>query len=222
MSSLRQFWEGGYSAGGGPLTQLFSQRLGAIFAYAGYKAKLSPNAITTLGLFVALAGVWLFVQPFAESLIASIILLQLAYGLDCADGQLARASGKASTFGGWWDVAADATNILALSFALLYLIGFDRGSAANSLSILAVFMLTTGRILVLFTSTLARTNEKGVRAESRHSSLKKIIWLVIDTPTFYLFVCILRFYPQLLEAYCLLMGAAFTLNALYLAKTKLS
>jgi phosphatidylglycerophosphate synthase len=223
VSSLSQFWNGSHSAGGGPLTRAFSQRIGAILAFLGCRLSLSPNTLTTSGLVIASLAALLYTSPRTGSVFAALVLFQLAYGLDCADGQLARATGKSSRFGGWWDVAVDAINLLVLSFSLLYLFSVEGGAYLNISAYAGVLVLTVGRVLILITSTIARGGEgvEGRERDSRFFRIKQLLWFVIDTPTFLLFVCVFRFSLPFLELYCYLIGAAYFFNAFYLAKTKL-
>lgn len=226
MTEFARFWRAEFSAGGGPFTQAFSQHLGGVLAYLGQGLGLSPNILTALGLscYVAAAAAYAFLPPGPGALIACLVLYQLAYGLDCSDGQLARAHGRTSEFGAWWDVSADATSSLCLAFALLYWLA-QAGDGLDPAILLVVLPLAVGRILTLYSSKAAAASSRGTGGGSRGASFRQtgkwLLWLVIDTPTLLLLVCLLRDATTLLSLYVLAMGSAYCLNAAYLGITKL-
>ncbi len=96
---------------GGLYSELLSQRVGSLIG-AAIGARVHPTALTvgnlvlgvTSGL-VAILGV--HVRP--TWLVGSVVLLgwQLAYALDCADGQLARVKGITSSSGRRVDLLCD-------------------------------------------------------------------------------------------------------------------
>ena len=102
--------------GGGLYSEHLSQRAGAAFALAGYRLRLSPTALTLAGLVVgvgssiALTMLAPFVDTRAGALTAGLAVglgWQIAYVLDCADGQLARVSGLTSPAGARLDILCD-------------------------------------------------------------------------------------------------------------------
>ncbi|MDQ3407520.1 MAG: CDP-alcohol phosphatidyltransferase family protein, partial [Chloroflexota bacterium] len=115
--------------------------------------RVTPNAVTVAGLVVHVLGAILVavVAPPASPLavLAVVIIWQLAFSLDCADGQLARARRQASAFGAWFDQLVDVVSHAAVYTALsLYLVRTfdpDAGAAvllaciAVSLSLLQTF-----------------------------------------------------------------------------------
>lgn len=226
MTEFFRFWRSEFSAGGGPFTQAFSQRLGGVLAYLGQGLGVSPNILTALGLscYLAAAAAYAFLPPGLGALIACLVLYQLAYGLDCSDGQLARAHGRTSEFGAWWDVSADAVSSLCLAFALLYWLAQASGGLEPAV-LLTVLPLAVGRILTLYSSKAAAASSRGTGGGSRGASFRQIrkwlLWLVIDTPTLLLLVCLLRETPVLLALYVAGMGFVYCLNAAYLGWTKL-
>ncbi len=199
-SSLRDYLQLTYAAGGHPLTQLFSQRVGAIIAWLCQLGGLSPNQVTTLaGIFIT-AGAWLYtVTPNNTSgFLITLFILQLAYATDCADGQLARATGRTSALGAWWDVYMDFYAINALAFALLiYLLAYP---ASQILSIGAVIAFTFSRNVSLFSSTTARKS-KNQEASENVSFLHKVARLLIDTSMILLSIAVLRSQPDILILY---------------------
>ncbi|MFK3982473.1 CDP-alcohol phosphatidyltransferase family protein [Micromonospora sp. NPDC050397] len=114
--------------GGGLFSEALSQRLGAAFALAGHRLGLSPTALTlgnlVLGLAASVAVVAL-AGPVADgdvpAWVVGLVALvgwQVAYALDCADGQLARVTGRGSPAGARVDILADVAAQIALVTAL--------------------------------------------------------------------------------------------------------
>ncbi|MER7333447.1 MULTISPECIES: CDP-alcohol phosphatidyltransferase family protein [unclassified Micromonospora] len=114
--------------GGGLFSESVSQWLGAVFALVAHRLGLRPTALTLLNLVlglatsvtvVALAGRVAAgeVPAWAVGLLA-LVGWQVAYALDCADGQLARVTGQGSAAGARVDVLADVAAQIALVAAL--------------------------------------------------------------------------------------------------------
>lgn len=93
------------------LTRHFSYRLGSWLALVANRLGLSPHTVTLLS-FVAGVGGTVAVAlagglPPAAGGVILFVALHLAYGLDCADGVLARATGRTSKTGGLLDKMSD-------------------------------------------------------------------------------------------------------------------
>jgi phosphatidylglycerophosphate synthase len=114
--------------GGGLFSEAVSQRIGAGMALAAHRMGLPPTALSMgnliLGLAVSITVVTL-AEPVAAGdvpawVVGLVALLgwQLAYALDCADGQLARVTGQGSAAGARVDVLCDVAAQIALVTAL--------------------------------------------------------------------------------------------------------
>ena len=91
---------------------------------------LSPNQVTLMGLVTMLAGSVIWCLPLVLSvmdlaglspythLIAGLVCLEIAYLFDCADGQLARRTGRASNLGASLDFLIDELKAFAMLAAL--------------------------------------------------------------------------------------------------------
>jgi phosphatidylglycerophosphate synthase len=94
-------------------TRLVSDRLGSLAAAAGIRLGIHPSVITLVDFVVALIASIVVVagsdraEPLWAPGLLAFLCWQLAYILDCADGQVARATGKASDFGARVDVLVD-------------------------------------------------------------------------------------------------------------------
>lgn len=88
-----------------------NRRIGAFIALALLPTPVSPNVVSVAGLAVTLVGG--AIVTFNHRSIAPVtvlivfVLWQLAFSLDCADGQLARARGQSTPFGAWLDQVLD-------------------------------------------------------------------------------------------------------------------
>jgi hypothetical protein len=93
------------------LTRHISYRLGAVLALVAERVGLTPHAVTALSFLTGVGGACaVALLPDLSRWMAGLILfvtLHLAYGLDCADGVLARATRRASKSGGLLDKTAD-------------------------------------------------------------------------------------------------------------------
>ena len=91
--------------GGGLYSEAVSQRLGALIASLGHRLGLSPAAISVGNVLIGLsASVLSGVIGWGSF---ALVGWQLAYAFDCADGQLARVTGRASPAGARLDVLCD-------------------------------------------------------------------------------------------------------------------
>jgi phosphatidylglycerophosphate synthase len=114
--------------GGGLFSEAVSQHLGARIAVVAHRHRLAPTVLTVanLGLgclvsFVVVAtagpvadGRW-WAWPIG---LLALVGWQIAYALDCSDGQLARVTGQTSAAGARIDVLCDVAAQIALVSAL--------------------------------------------------------------------------------------------------------
>ncbi|GAA3348741.1 hypothetical protein GCM10020358_68350 [Amorphoplanes nipponensis] len=115
-------------ADAGLFTHRFNYPVAARLASASFRARLRPSALTLanlvlgVGASVAVVAVtpWLHRDLVHVGVgVAVWLIWQLAYCLDCADGQLARVSGKSSPAGGRLDVLCDIAVQVALVAAVI-------------------------------------------------------------------------------------------------------
>ncbi|MFG1902397.1 CDP-alcohol phosphatidyltransferase family protein [Micromonospora carbonacea] len=114
--------------GGGLFSESVSQWLGAVFALVAQRLGLRPTALTIANLVLGLAASVTVVALAGEvaagtvpAWVVGVVALvgwQVAYSLDCADGQLARVTGTGSAAGARVDVLCDVAAQIALVAAL--------------------------------------------------------------------------------------------------------
>jgi phosphatidylglycerophosphate synthase len=216
--TFRDYWSLRWIGGGLPATRAFSQRIGAVLAFAAQQLGLTPSQVTLLGSACFAAGAWLFATGTGTGALAGcIVLFQLGYGFDCADGQLARATGRASVFGGWLDIAADhVRNVFVVLAAGFWLLagGLPAGIAFGSM-----FVLLAGHAVQEHTITTMRLSARRtpLEAPAGLGLLRNLVRIGMDTPVYLLLLPALRPWPALLALYAVAMGALYCATGVRLA-----
>jgi phosphatidylglycerophosphate synthase len=115
----------------------WDQRLARLLVGPLRHSRVTPNAVTTLTLILGLLAAWLLAQGGAVSQVGAALFV-LACLLDHADGELARLTGRTSTFGHYYDLIADALVMAALfvGIGMGLSAGMD-GAATVSLGLIA-------------------------------------------------------------------------------------
>lgn len=90
------------------------------FVFLIRNTRISPNGLTLCSLFVSLIGCVWFAIGMRHDVVIGLVLVQLAYVLDCADGQLARYRQQFSSIGRWLDQISDRVKEFAIYFSLAY------------------------------------------------------------------------------------------------------
>lgn len=114
--------------GGGLFSEATGQWIGAVLAATGHRLGLSPTVLTLTNLVIGLTTsvtVVVLAEPVAAGTVPAwwvgvlaLVGWQLAYAFDCADGQLARATGQTSAAGARTDILCDVASQIALFTAL--------------------------------------------------------------------------------------------------------
>lgn len=113
------------TAKGAPLYSLLINRpLGRVFAAGADQAGLTPNQVTVVSALCTFTGIVLlaWLAPSWPAALAITAALVVGYGLDAADGQLARLTGTGSLAGEWLDHVIDSAKIATLHLAVLAMI----------------------------------------------------------------------------------------------------
>lgn len=191
-----------------------------VAALAG--TRVTPNQITLSAVFVALASVAvLLLVPGYAGTLAAIVIFQISYVLDCADGMLARWRGIQSTAGHLLDFLMDEIKAFLLLAAVAVRLYLDHGDVRFLLvGLFGLVALASGIALTTFTRRpeIAPPKPESATAPSKATFLKRVVGavervakFVIHYPSYILFAAIAGH----LEAYFFPYVAV---NALYAAK----
>lgn len=89
--------------------------LAAVFVATIHRTPITPNQVTLFSLFVAIAGsALLALLPTYEGSLIGVLVLEIAYLFDCADGMLARYKKLASPTGHLFDFFVDEQKAVVL------------------------------------------------------------------------------------------------------------
>ncbi len=212
-------------------TEWISRPPAALFVYLLKGTSVTPNQVSFLAIAVAGAGAaTLILWRTHLGLIVAGLVLQLAYIIDCVDGQLARIKGMASPVGALLDFMLDEVKaflvIGSAAVRLWWVGGFDERWLLYGIG--GLFTAAVGITLTTFTRRpeyleatgappLAPATERGDHAPRSLSPLALVEALgryVLHYPSWFLYVCAFDRLDLFLYAY---LGA----HVLYLGRTSL-
>ena len=121
---------------------------------------LTPNQVTLASLAVAVVAGACCATGTRWGYVAGAVLLQASFGLDCADGQLARLTGRFSEFGGWLDAMVDRLKEYAVYAGLA--LGSARAGDDVWLLAVAALVLQTLRHAVDFSWSVTPASTSAV------------------------------------------------------------
>lgn len=164
--------------GGGLFSEHVSQRAGARLALAAYRMGLSPAALTLAGLGVGVGAsvVLAALAPRAAAGelpawvpgLAAALAWQLAYAFDCADGQLARVTGRTSAAGARLDILAD----VAVQVSIVTALGVTAASHAPATPAWLIGLFAASWMVNLVTSVLAAGPAAASLVTSRSAAVR--------------------------------------------------
>lgn len=161
--------------GGGLLTEALNQRVGSLLALAAFRLGMPPSVVTVLGLVVGLIGSVLVFAGGTAGALAGLLAWHLAYSLDCADGQLARVTGKASPAGGRLDVLCD----IAVQIGVVTAVGAIAARYTPETARWLAPMFAGAWLINLFTSVLA-SGPGSVSLLSSGGGVVRVVKLIRD------------------------------------------
>ncbi|GAB3927507.1 CDP-alcohol phosphatidyltransferase family protein [Kribbella albertanoniae] len=207
------------SAGTPAYSRFVNRRIGRVFAATAFLAGRTPNQVSITSGLCSLAGIALIatVRPSFGLALAVTALLVLGYGLDSADGQLARLRGGGSPLGEWLDHMIDAVKIVLLHSAVL--ISFYRFDAFGNELVLLIplaylclsSVLFFGLILI---DQLRRGHGGAQKPNQRGDSVLKSLLIA---PTDYGVLCLVFLAFGTQSLFAVLYGALLAINLLFLA-----
>ncbi len=115
-------------------------------------SRITPNQITLASLFVAGCAValWLAVPGYL-GLVLGVLVFELSYVLDCADGMLARVRGIASPAGHLLDFLMDELKAFAVLAAISVRLAADHDELRYlQIGLFGLVMLASGTALTTF------------------------------------------------------------------------
>ena len=126
--------------------------IAAVLVSAIEGTRVTPNQITLSAVFVALLSVvMLLVLPGHLGLILAVVVFELSYVLDCADGMLARWRGTASPVGHLLDFLMDELKAFCLLAAVAVRLFQEHGDARFLLlGLFGLVALASGIALTTF------------------------------------------------------------------------
>lgn len=172
--------------GGGLFTETVNQRVGSYLAVAAHRLRLAPSALTlinlVLGLAASIAVVTLAPAAARDDVpawalgLGALLLWQLAYSLDCSDGQLARVTGMAGPAGARVDILCD----VAVQISLVAAISATALAHAPGTPIWLVAVFAGTWMINLVTSVLASSNTANASLMTSTSLPVRVVKLVRD------------------------------------------
>lgn len=135
-------------------TRRVNRTAGAAMAVLLFPTSVTPNAVSVAGFVVHVVAAVVVATastPLPPSTwILALLLWQVAFSLDCTDGQLARSRGTATPFGEWLDIFLDViTHLLVYGALAVYVVrsldldGVDASLLTSAVMGLHLFQLFT-------------------------------------------------------------------------------
>ncbi|GAA4914371.1 CDP-alcohol phosphatidyltransferase-like enzyme [Stackebrandtia albiflava] len=176
----------GNNRGGNLYTQVVNQRIGAVLALVAYRLGWAPTVLTLINLLFSVGAAALVVvvapsaaagdTPWWPTAVAAAVAWQLAYSLDCADGQLARAADMKSAAGARVDILCDVVSQTGFVAAVATV------STAYSPELPTWFVAGFASLwMVNLVTSILQTGELGGSIVSSRNPVFEVIKLIRDT-----------------------------------------
>ena len=206
------------SAGTPAYSRFVNRRIGRVFAAAAFLGRRTPNQVSLASGFCSLVGIVLVatMRPSVTLALLVTALLVLGYGLDSADGQLARLRGGGSPLGEWLDHMIDSVKIVLLHSAVL--ISFYRFDAfSNELLLLIPLAYVCVSAVMFFglilIDQLRRRHGGAQKPNERGDSVVKSLLIA---PTDYGVLCLVFLTFAWPSVFVVLYGALLAANLIFL------
>lgn len=200
------------SSKGAPLYSLVVNRpMGRVLAATGHVAGLTPNQVTAISALFTFSGIAVLVLVPATVVVGLVValLLVLGYGLDAADGQLARLRGDGSPVGEWYDHLTDSVKVVVLhlgvAVALFRWYDLDPPWLLVPLAFAASSSVHFfGMVLVELLAREHRARTRQARPVEASSRLRTTLKLPMDYGVLCLSFALLGWHPGFIAAYTVL------------------
>jgi phosphatidylglycerophosphate synthase len=179
---------------------LLFERAGGALAYVFARIGFTPSTVTLLGGVAGISGAAVLgtASDGNDQLLAGGLLL-LGYTLDCADGQLARATGQTSAKGGWLDLVVDAVIVAFLTASLAFALSAETPGSPVALLLAGAF--GASRTASMVTATRVRASEQGgIQLSGLTQALRTAYGAATDTPFVFALLCATRLTPTAFRA----------------------
>jgi archaetidylinositol phosphate synthase len=172
-----------------PRAVAYDQRLAKAFVAAIRGLPVSPNALTALGMLVGIISGVLYAEGTRGAMIGGSLLFMVAVWMDHVDGEFARATGKTSRFGHYFDHVAAMTSYCAMfvgaGFGLrdtwLGEWAVPCGIAAG-VSVALIFSIRLWQETVFGKETTVQTVRAGFEIEDTLYAVGPITWVGLMPP----------------------------------------
>ncbi|MGB0629723.1 MAG: CDP-alcohol phosphatidyltransferase family protein [Alphaproteobacteria bacterium] len=167
----------------------YDQRLAKAFVVAIKGLPISPNVLTALGMLVGIASGLLYAEGTRGAMIGGSLLFMVAVWMDHVDGEFARATGKTSRFGHYFDHVAAMTSYCAMFVGA----GFGLRNTwlgnwavpcgiAAGVSVALIFSIRLWQETVFGKETTVQTVRAGFEIEDTLYAVGPITWLGLIPP----------------------------------------
>lgn len=220
--SLQRLSAAQKSGKGAPAYSLFvNRRIGRFLAAGAHVMSMTPNAVTAVSGVFTFAGIAvLAMAPPSWSTGATVsLLLVLGYGLDAADGQLARLRGGGSVDGEWLDHMFDSLKTTAIHLAVL--ISAYRFSNLPDLWLLVpigfAVVDTSAFFAQILNEQLRRNRTLGQQPSIEVASRPSLVVSLLKMPTDYGVLCLAFLFLGSVASFAVIYTFMFAVSAAYLA-----
>ena len=157
------------------LTRNVGYRVGAYFALVAYRLGLKPAMLTILSLVCTLSACAIALSIESSFWAGTVLLfgLLIGYCFDCADGPLARVTGRASLFGALLDKGIDFVSAIAIPLLLCTTVA----PAASPVQFALLLLLAIApRSLLIVTLWLKEAHMNGADREAEDTRPRNRLW----------------------------------------------
>lgn len=201
---------------------VINRPLGRVFAAAAHVVGLTPNQVTMISAAFTFTGIVVLAAapPSALTGLIVCVALVLGYGLDAADGQLARLRGGGSPLGEWLDHLIDSVKIATLHTAVLIMVYRHVGN--DSAWLIAPLVFGAVSVVHFFGMLLTDLLERNAASGTPRTRTPSRLMSAAKLPTDYGLLCLgfilLGLTPVFLTVYSLMALATLGYTVLVLPR----